>query len=199
MKHVRIVVSGIALCLNLTQLLCQTESSSIIKPVGIGLHLEQFKASDINDLQEAPANKIVLSISPGKSFRIEPEFGVRSGKYETTSFKSRSSSFCLGVGTFGMIQKNKLNLYGGLRFEYGIAKSTEESMGSSVTDKTDRQTFGPVIGAEYYLGEHFTFGGEAGLKFVSFKTTKDPMPTGYENEKTSYTATDTGLFIRFYF
>jgi hypothetical protein len=199
MKSARFVVLGIILCLNFSLLLSQSRSSSIIKPVGIGLHLEQFKVIDFSDFLDFPANKIAVMISPSNSFRFESEFGVRSGKYETTSIKSKGSSVSVGLGTFGMIQKNKLNLYGGLRFEYGEMKSTEEIMNNSVTDKTSRLMLGPVVGAEYYLGENFTFGGEVGLKFVSLKSTKDPKPTGYEDEEGTYAATDTGLFIRFYF
>lgn len=199
MKTLRFIFLGAALCLYINNLFGQTDSTSIIKPFGIGLHLEQFKINDISDLTDFPGNKIALSISTGNSFRFEPEFGFRSGKGESGDLNTKSSTVTLGLGSFIMFQHKKLNTYIGFRMELGIMKFTEDYMGSKVTEKSDRFLIGPAIGAEYFLGEKFSFGGEIGLRNVSSKTTKEPKPTGYQNEKISFFATDTGLFVRFYF
>jgi len=199
MKALRFFFLGVVFCLNFGQIYSQTDSSSLIRPFGFGLHLEQFKINDISDLGDFPANKIVLAISVGNSFRFEPEFGFRSARSESADLKSKGSSSTLGFGTFYMFQHKKLNMYLGLRIELGWMKSTEEYMGSKVTDETNRFSVGPALGAEYFLGEKFSFGGEIGLKSVSSKSTKVPKPTGYQDEELSSFATDTGLFIRLYF
>lgn len=183
------------MCFNFGSVFSQTESKSLIKPFGIGLHIEQFKLNDLTDLTGSPANKIVLSISPSKSFRLEPEFGLRFSKTQPSN--SSASIISVGLGALGMFQRNNLNLYGGLRFEFGRMKSTSQY--SSGTTGVSRIMIGPAFGAEYYLGENFTFGGEVGLRYFSSASTVDPKPSEYKGASSSYLTTDTGLFVRFYF
>jgi len=204
MKNSKLIILGAVFCFSGSQLFSQTESSpsSIIKPFGIGLHIEQFKLNDINDLYNAPANKIIFTISPTHSLRLEPEFGFMTTKNKTTDLKN--NSIYMGLGAFAMIQRNKLNVYGGLRFEYAVIKwengyTYNGSTTITTSNKTNRFIIGPVIGCEYYLGDNFTFGGEVGLKYASLKTTEDPNPANKKDEKSNYFTTDTGLLIRFYF
>lgn len=198
MKISRIIILGAVICFNCLQLFSQSESSSLIKPFGVGLHIEQFKLNDINDLNSAPANKIIFTISPSNSFRIEPEFGFKTGKNKTSDLKN--NSIYMGLGALGMIQRNKLNIYGGLRFEYAILNWDDAYgyNGSKTSYKTNRLTIGPAIGCEYYLGDNFSFGGELVLKYGSLKTTQEPNPSNYKDKESNYFTTDTGLFIRFY-
>ena len=201
MKISRLIILGAIFCFNCSQLFSQTESSSLIKPFGIGLHIEQFKLNDIGDLNSSPANKIIFTISPNNSLRLEPEFGFKTGKNKTSDLKN--SSIYMGLGALGMIQRNKLNIYGGLRFEYAIIKWDDgyvyNGTSTKTSQKTNRLTIGPVIGCEYYLGDNFAFGGEVALKYATLKTTKDPKSTNYKDQESNYFTTDTGLFIRFYF
>ena len=201
MKMIRFILVGTVLLLNFGFLMGQTESGPLIKPFGIGLHIEQFKLSDIGDLNLAPANKLEFIISPTNSFRLEPEVGVKFGKDKTNNLKN--SSVYLGLGAFGMIQRSKLNIYLGLRLEYAMLKWDDTYYSgytnTNVQYKTNRFTIGPALGCEYYLGENFSFGGELALKYATMKTTIDPKPTGYKDGEGNYFTTDTGLFIRFYF
>lgn len=200
MRILRIVFLVAIICFYCNQLFSQTESSSIIKPFGIGLHIEQFKLYDIEDLDNAPANKIILVISPNNSFRLEPEFGLKTGDDITSDLKN--SSIYWGLGALGMIQHNGINIYGGLRFEYAIIKWEESGSAfdyKKITNKSNRIIIGPAIGCEYYLGDNFALGGEVALKYAILKTTKDPMPSYYKDQESNYFVTDTGLFIRFYF
>lgn len=199
MKAIKIITSVVVIFLNFSLLAGQTDTSSINNRFGIGFHVEQFKANDFNELLVFPTNKIVFSISTGKSLRFEPEFAFRSEKYSQGTDNDKSDAFCLGLGILWMRQSNKLNFYGGMRIEYGVLKSSTEVMNNVEKDKITRFIIGPVFGTEYYVGRNFAFGGEAGLKYVSLSTTKDPKPTGYENEEDSYFSTETGLFVRFYF
>lgn len=201
MKINKTLLSIVILPLSFGTILAQTESGSLIKPFGIGLHIEQFKINELNDLNSAPVNKIVFTISPMKSLRLEPEVGVKIGKDKTNNLKN--SSFNLGLGAFGMLQRNQLNLYSGIRFEYAIVKSDDYSnLGNGsiiVNTKTNRFSISPVIGCEYYLGTNFTFGGDLGLKYATLKSVKSQKPAGAKDEASNYITTDTGLFIRFYF
>lgn len=176
MKISKLIFLGVIICFNYSQLFSQTENTSLIKPFGIGLHIEQFKLNDIGDLNSAPANKLIFIISPNNSLRLEPEFGFKTGKNKTSDLKN--SGIYMGLGVLGMIQRNKLNIYGGLRSEYAIIK-WDDAFGYNSTktsNKTNRLSIGPAIGCEYYLGENFAFGGEAGLKYATLKTIEDPKP-----------------------
>ncbi len=199
MKISKFLFFGALVCFNCIQLFSQTESNSLIKTFGIGLHLEQFKWNDVEELQASPANKIILAIAPVKSIRLEPEFGFRIGHDKTDEVKNKSTYF--GLGTLGMIQRSKLNLYAGIRFEYARIKE-EGSLaydGSDFTARTNRYTIGPALGCEYFLGENFTFGGELGLRYSTLKTIAEYYSIENKTQENNYFGTETGLFIRFYF
>lgn len=196
----RFIILLAIICFNFSQLFSQTEVTSLIKPFGIGIHIEQFKLNDLTDLR-APANKIIFSISPSNLFRFEPEFGFKMG--EDKNIDAKYSGFYMGLGALGMFQRNKLNLYGGLRFEYAFIKEKRtytaiNFIETTSTETTNRFIIGPAIGCEYYLGDNFSFGGEFALKYGSLKTVEDPEPVDYKDEKSYYITTDSGLFIRFY-
>jgi len=196
MKTIRFVLLATILQLmNAGFTKCQTPNNSTIPAFGLGLHVEQFKLSD-NDLNNSPANKIIFTINPTKSFRLEPEFGFRFGKNQTDNLKN--GSIYLGVGAFGMFQRSKLNIYYGLRFEYAFIQSSNSSY-STASETTDRYLVVPAIGCEYYVGENFSLGGEIGLKYASLKSTDDLALASSSTTKNYYFTTDTGLFIRFYF
>ncbi len=199
MKIIRFILFGAILQLNLGLLMAQTEKVALIKPFGIGLHIEQFKLYDLTDVNYAPANKLIFTISPWSSFRFEPEFGFRFNNDKTNSKKNHGVYF--GLGAFKMIQHNKLNIYGGVRIEYasikwniGGSSLIYGAAGGNPTSFTTRFTIGPALGCEYYLGENFAFGGELGLKYASLKSTISDKEL-----KSNYFTTDTGLFIRYYF
>lgn len=200
MKTTRIITLLFLFILFNNRIFAQDEKKSIIKPFGIGLHIEQFKFNDITDFGLAPANKIVFVISPSKVFRIEPEIGFRSGKNKTNDLKN--SGVYAGLGLLGMLQKNKLNILYGIRIEYASIKYESINngfTGSKVTNESNRLSVGPGIGGEYFLGDNFAFGGEVGLRYAKLKSTEDPKPAGYTDVESSYISSDAGLFIRIYF
>jgi len=184
-------------CCNLTIIKAQTEAELSIKPFGVGLHLEQFKLNDISDLTTAPVNKIIVTINPSHKFRIESEIGFRSGKDGETDLKSSSTSF--GVGLFGMTQRNKLNIYGGMRIEYGIISEEINGYQAKITDKLKRLMIGPALGGEYFFGDNFSLAGEVSLLYVKLNESIDPNVYSDPESNGNYTSTSTGLFLRFYF
>ena len=109
-----------AFCFLSSNLMSQVDSSSRIHPLGIGLHVEQYIISDVNGINDSPLNKIILCISPNNKYRFEPEFGLSFSENKTN--KTSTNSVHFGLRAFRMIQRNKLNLYGGLRLGYQNVK-----------------------------------------------------------------------------
>jgi len=166
---------------------------------GLGMHIEQFKLIDItSDITIAPANKVMLTITPNNKFRIEPEIGFNFSNDKENELKNESIH--LGVGGFGMYQRGKVNLYGGLRFEYAniSVEYLDWNTGDKNTEKINRISIGPAIGAEYFFGKHFSFGGEIALKYMNLKSTDGQNNNGEDSEQ-AYFSTDSGLLLRFYF
>ena len=177
MKKAIIILSAFICCYSLV-LKAQTDDKPQQKLVGFGLHIEQFKLNDLSDLPSAPVNKLIITINPTQNFRIEPEFGFKFGINEQTKYKSSTINF--GVGAFGQIQRSKLNIYGGLRFEYGfISEENNYNLMSQTkeTDKLVRFMVGPALGGEYFLGENFSIGGELSILYVTINKTIDPKPS----------------------
>lgn len=166
-----------------------------LKKFGMGLHVEQFKLSDVNsDFRTAPTNKIVFTITPSNNFRIEPEIGFG---IINDDLKDRSIS--IGMGGFGMFQKGKTNFYYGLKLEYAYITSefTDWNIGDNLTEKINRFSIGPAMGAEFFLGDHFSIGGEFGISYMNLKIEDNLY--GDRVKKASHITTDSGVLIRFYF
>jgi hypothetical protein len=174
------------------------EQISDMKVFGMGMHIEQFKLNDIVMDISAPSNKIIFTITPSNNIRIEPEIGFSF--YNDKENKLKDKTIHLGLGGFGMYQKGKTNIYGGLRFEY--SKFTNEfnnwETDATETEETNGIGIGPAIGVEYFFSQHFSIGGEIGIKFMNYNTTNSQY-TSEEDSKESLLKTDSGLLLRFYF
>jgi hypothetical protein len=144
-----------------------------------------------------PVYKIVMSVSPFKHMRFEPEFAINF--LRTKEFNIKLRTIYYGLGIFGMIQKQKMNIYGGARF--GLMKSINRDFdyntGSIETGEAVSYSLEPVIGAEYLFGNHFSVGAEMGVNFYNVNTYDYPNTGG--DIKISYILTDTGVFFRYYF
>jgi hypothetical protein len=173
------------------------EEAIVPKVFGLGLHLEKFNSNNVGmNISYAPANKIVLTITPLKHFRLEPEIGFIITNDKGNDLKDKSMHY--GIGAFGMYQRGKTNIYAGLRYIY-IKTDDEYNDFSTSLKKTSNyksNAFGPAIGAEYFFAKHFSIGGEVGLQFFSVKLTNNQY--GPDN-KTTYISTDEGFLLRFYF
>ncbi|TLX76185.1 porin family protein [Labilibacter sediminis] len=170
-----------------------------LKKFGLGLHIEQFKLHELAmDIAIAPANKIVFTITPNNNFRLEPEIGFTQQKDKETDLKAKSTQ--VGIGAYGMLQKGKANFYGGLKLEHASISSEYIHWDTDFkeTEKLKRLAVGPVVGVEYFFGEHFSFGGEVGLKFMDIEST-DSQYNEDVNSNVSYVTTESGLLVRFYF
>lgn len=184
-------------------LLAQDEEvTAKIKIFGVGMHIEQFNTVDIwmVGITTVPVNKVVFTISPVKNFRLEPEIGFSSFNDRTNDLGYKSLN--IGIGGFGMYQVGKTNFYGGLRFEHaGMSNEYVQSASTGRiikgTEKTSRVEIGPALGAEYFFGSHFSFGGEIGLRYMNIKTTGEQYAVSTNERK--YLTSHLGILIRFYF
>ena len=189
----------------------QDEVSLKIPVFGIGLRGEQLKGYDLVSTPFVPVNKVIFTITPSNKWRIEPTIGYSRMKDETTDAGTSStqtlSGLFYGLGGFGMYAAGKANIYYGVRLELGTIKEemryvdTDFNVDEKYTRKTKRFSVGPVLGAEYFIGHHFSFGGEIALKNYSNKieetSTSDPNPSGEQSN--SFFSTETSLMLRFYF
>ena len=170
------------------------EESLQLRPFGLGLHVEQFRFIDLYaDSYAAITNNILLVINTGKHFRIEPEIGIISVKAEDDDHPT--TGFTLGSGFYGMFNRNKVNFYTGLHLNYSRIKDYSYS-GDELALSFIK--VGPVLGAEYYFSENFSFGGQVALKFAFFNVKSDSDYTD-DNQNTNYLMSETGLFVRFFF
>lgn len=198
----------------------QDEKTDLDLPVlGIGLHVEQFKA---NELMLSYTSSLLMTtftvpINLTDHFRLEPEIGfmvntefLTSEDEDEDDREYNSSGFYSGLGAYYMFQRERLNFYAGAKFR--IKSATMEGHyiinGESAIEKGFSFGLGPVLGFEYFFGNHFSFGGELGLDYDAVKSkteySEDPYNPGYpyyEDEETTSTIVhfNSGLYIRAYF
>jgi hypothetical protein len=174
------------------------EENAKIKVFGLGIHIEQYKLIDLwmTGITTEPFNKIAFTITPTNHFRLEPEIGY--SRLNDRIFNLKYNAINFGIGGFGMIQRGKTNLYGGFRYQYDIISNDTQGSGinSITTEKKKRSSIGPVIGAEYFPGPHFSLGGEIGISYMTINGTNSQFNT---TVKQYYTSTNLGFFVRFYF
>jgi len=195
---ISLVVSAIILSSDFKTHGQNSEELLEMKLFGLGLHFEQFGLKDlIGDYIVIPKNKIIFIINPTQHFRIEPNIGYTLSRYRDGGHKSRSTNW--GLGSYGMFQRGETNFYGGIKFDY--EKMSYEYLhfqtGTWRTrNVTKSYTIGPVIGAEIFFGEHFSFGGELGLNYKLSNIKYDPILDGKQRK---YFTSNSGLLLRFYF
>lgn len=164
---------------------CQeSETSAEIPKIGFGFNINPLNLFDYYSLDYSPS-KLLITFTPIKFLRIEPEIGYMSVKDDN----SKESFLAYGGGLFFMGQKGKTNFYGGPKVEFATIKSTYDS----TTNKNGRLSIAPTLGAEYFLGKHFSIGGQFALKFISFKDLD-----GGQNYDEKITTTAASLQLRFY-
>jgi hypothetical protein len=183
---------------------------SVLNLVGAlsGSSLTNFDTEGLM-METLPPSHINVPIIMG-TLKLEPEFGFfrQSNTTEVTNLKTTESftAFRIGSGVFLMKHLPKVDIYYGGRIGIVRVSQTTENDYTTGTDSkvTKSQTnlfFGPCLGGEYFISNHFTFGGEAQFLWTKFgepKTEIDPAPrVAPSNEtKTSSSLMDTRyLFI----
>lgn len=191
--------------------IAQEENENVqISKFGVGINLTQVRISELYSMSNyfgVPANNFMVTVSPLKWLRIEPLIGFTSSTYADYNDKeNKDKMFNVGTGLFGMLQRGNTNIYGGLRYEntkitnvsYQITDyTTNGPVYSKITAEASRNTFAPTLGAEYFLGKHFSFGGEFGLRIMSI--TSNSGQSGAQDQESKMSSTDASFQIRVYF
>ena len=114
------------------------------------------------------AHSIYLPILINNQFKLEPFIGFWRNNYENGDYESSNTYMSLGGGAFFTMPHNQYNAYIGGRAALTFNNETEKDYPYTDTDKRNRKFFeiGPAVGGEYFLGEHFSLGGEVWVKFT---------------------------------
>lgn len=128
-----------------------------------------------------PSVIYVPIIDSRENLRLEPEFGLtRSSMTEEIEDVGESSekttSLRIGCGLFWYKPVNKVSFYYGGRIGIVRMSSSAEQdyknpfLGEDSETKTSQTNLylGPAIGAEYWISEHFSVGGEAQLLYTKY-------------------------------
>jgi len=176
-----------------------------IKTTGIG-----FEFQTIGPLVAALTNSSSASGSlflpmVTEKFMIEPNISFMYDSdeldYDNPDYDDQEdyeSYLMINVGLFFVNHKSeKLRTYTGARV--GMATSKSKSAYSENEIKGKAFLFGPAMGAEYFISEHLSFGGECTLRIG--RGTEEG--SNYYDEEYTETETTTllvpTLMIRFYF
>ena len=173
---------------------------------GIGMKTLNLFNELNQSLDVFPGNRIVMMITPTKNFRIQPEIGMSSqGTFNSIlNDDVTNSTFLIGTALVGMWQYGRTNLYGGLKYLHSSVTMEDvdiiylQNGGISYTkmeSKTNFNTMGLLVGGEYFLGDHFSVGAEAGYQ----RTTGKNDESTNDDEKATFSSTETNLLMRFYF
>lgn len=221
MKKINIYLSALALLISVNFIQAQDKKSDLELPFfGIGLHVEQFKAKDLMFTYSSNLymTTFTIPINLTDHFRVEPEAGftINSDLFkrddpDQDDYEYKSSGYCAGLGAYYMFQRGKLNFYTGAKFK--LTSATIEGGYGSISgitpvEKNISYGIGPVLGFEYFFGNHFSFGGEVGLNYYrsdsKIEYPEDPFNPGFpfdedEEFQTTNMQFNSGLFIRAYF
>jgi hypothetical protein len=179
-----------------------SDSAEKLRLFGVGLHVEQFKFNDlVNSNLNGSISTVLLPVNITQHFRLEPELGVLTVKDKETDDKT--TGLAGGLGAFYMFQREKVNIYTGLRFLMDAVTVKSQYFsglgGETQTDKYSDIKIGPALGFEYLFTKNFSFGGEIGLRYSSMKDVNQRPGVEDQTTKSTMFNFDTGLFIRLFF
>ena len=112
--------------------------------------------------------------------------------------------FHIGTGAFGVTTRERFKLYYGGRIAYLRYKQSSEtgSVESFTYPSIPGWLVAPAIGAEYFLSDHLSLGGEVQVQFITWSAESVPRTAGGISTSTSLSgssiATHGTLVLRFY-
>jgi len=185
-------------------IVCLFLSASIAQQsYGLGFEFHTFPSAF---MEEGGGLGIYLPINSG-SLLIEPLIMYSSSStevdyddYSQDDYETSESDFTLLVGIFKPTNSGKIRSYYGIRIGKSWSKYEISTPGSDDVE-SDYLVIAPTAGAEYYISDNFSFGGEA----MYFMATREEEDEGYYSTGTGKTTTykDNVLIprfiVRFYF
>ena len=118
---------------------------------------------------------------------------------EVGNLEEYESNFMVNIGLFSVQHRSdKLKTYSGFRL--GVAMGKEKSIyTSSNEEKSKAFLFGPSVGAEFFLSDYVSFGGECTFRIIKGEKEGYDYQGNNEIEKESTSILTPTLMIRFYF
>ncbi len=182
-KHCIWVVAGVIALVAITVVAQENKT-------GIGLVFKEPLLTTLMDILGSggedlstvalPHSTIYIPIIRG-NLKLEPEFGLirmsSSQKIEDYGEASeKTTSLRIGCGVFLYKSVNKVSFYYGGRIGIVRMSSSGEEEYEDPLFGEDSETeisqtniyLGPILGAEYWIGEHFSVGGEAQLLYTKY-------------------------------
>lgn len=152
--------------------------------------------------------KIVLPIQIFRYFRLEPIFSLSVSKYKDKDGEYSDMdtwvNFMGGAGFFFTYPFDAAMIIAGARFGGGINHYKSENENRTRTRYNRVFLAEPVIGADYFLNDHFSIGCEITLGFFYFggNVYGEGYEEDHDDDDDSYALmirTGGTLFFRFYF
>jgi hypothetical protein len=183
----------------------EVKISNIKTTTGIGFEVPTLDMyiSLFGENSQTSSGSIYLPMVTEK-FMIEPnisymyssnEVDIENSDYDDQ--EDYESSLMVNVGLFFVNYKSeKLRTYTGARVGMATSKSKEPS-----EDETKGKAFlfGPAMGAEYFISEHLSFGGEFTLRITRSEEEDSDNYYGEYTETETTTLLVPTLMVRFYF
>lgn len=164
--------------------------------IGLGFEFHTFPSSFLMGEVDASGIGVYVPIDLG-GFFIEPHISFTSSSTEMKSddfgnYKTSDTRWQLLIGAFISFKSEKTRIYAGARVGkfWSRYKETDE-------DDIEYDSFilAPTLGAEYFIADKFSFGGEG---LFNIETRKDDENPGITiTQKT--TTLIPKLIVRFYF
>ena len=147
---------------------------------------------------------IYLPINLGPAFRLEPLLGFSSTSYDYEGDADDSeTNTVLGLGIYPTIRRGSAVIYIGGRIVMGFGSEEDKDNNGDVYAEYSDFSFGigPILGGEYYFNPHISLGGEMSIMFASTTNKTDYKDQFRSDEEDKFTriATNSMIFIRFYF
>ena len=161
---------------------------------GIGLEFHTFPASIIQQ-QGGTSLGLYVPIDMG-TLIIEPHISYYSSSYEADyddypDYEETNLIWSLSAGVYKPFVKGSLKSYAGVRI--GKQWSVYEETNAEDVE-SESLIIAPTIGAEYFISENFSFGGECMYSTASSEDEENDITI-----KTSQTRITPVFIVRFYF
>ncbi|MCK5137033.1 MAG: outer membrane beta-barrel protein [Bacteroidales bacterium] len=167
--------------------------------VGIGIDLE-FSGFEYYPI--IPPPNVMVSVELFNSLRIEPGIGFNSNNSdsENGSRISNSKSINYSIGTYWLINSNKITPYLGLFIDYKrtISDYTNIDYPDTRENESGQSRIGPTVGLEYKIVDKFRLGCEYNLLRLKGKSEYKNGPDIQETAIEGW-GTAVRLKFRYYF
>mgnify|MGYP002725622000 CR=1 FL=1 len=161
---------------------------------GMGFEFHTFPSAFI--IGESNITTGVYFPMESKGYMLEPQISYNSTELEdvyddSSDYKSTTTNLSLIVGISKLIVKDDLRINVGARFGKSWSSYEEED---EPDEDFEKIVLGPVLGAEYFIADNFSFGGECMYSITSSEDKED----GY-SRKFTLTQMVPKFIVRFYF